>query len=82
MDFLKEILLHVLLNKEVKIEFKGLEVDIDKIIEGECYKALKTIREIICDETLDDSDCFSKIEEIIVLFEKLGIDSGSRHDFL
>lgn len=82
MDIFKEILSHILLNKEVKVEFKNLEIDINKIIEGECYKALNNIRDIICDETLDDSDCFNKIEEIIILFEKLGIESGSRHDFI
>lgn len=82
MDLYKEILLYILLNKEVKVEFKDLDIDINKVIEGECYKALKNIRDIICDETLDDSDCFNKIEEIIILFEKLGIESGSRHDFI
>ena len=82
MDLFKEILSHILLNKEVKVEFKNLEIDINKIIEGECYKALNNIKDIICDETLDDLDCSNKIEEIIILFEKLGIESGSQHDFI
>ena len=47
MDLFKEILSHILLNKEVKVEFKNLEIDINKIIEGECYKALNNISDIV-----------------------------------
>ncbi len=82
MDLFKEILINLLAKEDIKIEFKGLNTDINKVVEGECYKALSRIRDIICDESLDDSDCFNKIEEIVVLFEKLGIESGSRHDFV
>lgn len=47
----------------------------------ECYQALRKIRAIIEDDSFEDRDCFMKIEEIVRLFEELGSDGGSRHDF-
>ena len=56
-------------------------LDVKEIVEMECYRALKRIREILDDESLSDTDCFQKIEEIVCLFESIGSDGGSRHDF-
>ena len=39
------------------------------------------IKHIVQDDSLDDKECFAKIEAIVILFETLGIDSGNRHDF-
>jgi len=44
-------------------------------------KTLLAIRDILADERLSDAECFSKIEAIVSLFEKLGISCGGRHDF-
>ena len=46
-----------------------------------CYNALKEIKRIIEDDTLEDSECFMKIEEIVKVLELYGSDGGSRHDF-
>ena len=81
MELYKEILAHALSYGEVKITFQGQSPDIAQIVEGECYKALQKIKAIICDDSLEDSECFMKIEEIICLFEQLGIHCGTRHDF-
>ena len=42
-----------------------LDLDIKQIIEMECYRALRQIREIISNEDLDDKECFQRIEEIV-----------------
>ena len=55
--------------------------DLKRIVESEAYTALKAIKEIICDDSLEDSDCFDRIEKIVCLFDEMGIDSGGRHDF-
>ncbi|MEE1055782.1 MAG: hypothetical protein UH239_00850 [Acutalibacteraceae bacterium] len=47
----------------------------------ESYKALQKIKTIIEDDSLEDKECFMKIEEIVCLFEALGSDGGNRHDF-
>ena len=44
-------------------------------------RALLKIRDILADDTLDDSACFARIEAIVSLLEDLGIGCGGRHDF-
>ncbi|MBQ8719788.1 MAG: hypothetical protein IJY65_02020 [Clostridia bacterium] len=56
-------------------------MDVERVIENECYKALKGIKEIISDDEIEDKDCFERIEEIVCLLENMGIDLGGRHDF-
>ena len=53
----------------------------DFIVEMQCYMALKKIKAIIEDETLNDASCFQQIEEVVCLLEKMGSDGGFRHDF-
>jgi len=55
--------------------------ELDTLIEMKCYRVLLTIRKILDDDTLDDPACFEKIECIVCLFESIGSDGGSRHDF-
>ena len=68
---------------EHKLEIIKNEVtaEYDRIIEMECYKALSKIKEILEDDALSDSECFTKIEWIISVFEGMGSDCGGRHDF-
>lgn len=65
------------------MEYFRLErlVDVEKIINDRCYRALCQIREILANDALDDRDCFCRIEKIVRVFEDLGSDAGSRHDF-
>lgn len=53
----------------------------EAIVEGVCFQALQEIREIINNDTLDDKECFHRIEKIVTVFEKIGSDGGTRHDF-
>lgn len=50
-------------------------------VETECYKALRKIRDILKNEDNSDEECFARIEEIVGIYEELGSDCGSRHDF-
>ena len=80
MDLYKEILAHALTYGEVKITFPG-DCDLSKIVENKCYQALAKIKAIIQDDSLDDPECFEKIEEIVCALESVGSDGGFRHDF-
>ncbi len=62
-------------------DYKIEKVYADFIVEMHCYMALKRIREILDDDSLDDEACFYKIEEIVCLLESMGSDGGARHDF-
>ena len=50
-------------------------------LEGKCYRALKEIQAVLNDDTLDDPECFMRIEQIVEIFERLGSNGGTRHDF-
>ena len=67
----------------LKSEYSKKEIQkfFECVLEKECYKTLRKIKEIIQNDELDDSDCFAKIENIICLFENMGIDCAGRHDF-
>ncbi len=47
-------------------------------MEGICFQALRRIKDILDQDELDDFEC---IEEIVKVFEKIGSEGGSRHDF-
>ena len=51
------------------------------LVEMECYRALKQIKAIIEDDSLDDPECFFKVEKIVCVFEGIGSNGGNRHDF-
>lgn len=81
MDLYQEILISVLSKEKMQIIFPNLEINAKEIIEMESYKALQKIKEIIQDSSLDDKECFMKIEEIVCIFEALGGSVSNRHDF-
>ena len=81
MKLARDILINVLKDTDVKITFTNLDINAKEIVELTCYQALKEIRKIINDPTLDDASCFSRIEEIVCLLEDIGSNGGSRHDF-
>lgn len=82
MELYQEILCHVLSNETIQVSFPQLQnTDISKIVELECYQALRRIKTILEDDSLTDRECFQQIEEIVCAFEALGSSCGSRHDF-
>lgn len=77
MDLYRKIL------AEYYAEFGGLDDRMDGtvIVQDRCCRAIREIREILMDQTLEDPACFLKIEEIVCVLERMGLDAGSRHDF-
>ncbi len=80
MELWQEIFCRLLGSETLQISFP-LARDLEKCFELECYKALARIRTIIHDNSLDDEECFMKIEEIVCAFEAMGSTGGGRHDF-
>ncbi len=81
LDLWQQIMINVLRERRIDVRFPDLGATVKEIIEGECYKALKEIKEIIDDPYMEDRQCFGKIERIICQFESMGSDGGCRHDF-
>lgn len=81
MELYKEILVHILQSQDVCVTFPDLPIDAEQLAEMVCYEALRRIKAVIEDDSLEDSGCFAKIEEIVCILEQIGSDGGSRHDF-
>ncbi len=77
MKLYQEILAQEFANS-LSVELQG---DLQKIVEMKCYQVLEEIRKVLDDETLDDPECFHKIEKIVCIFEEIGSNGGCRHDF-
>ncbi len=61
-----------------------LRIDTDEIrkqFENECYRTLEIIQRTLKDDTLNDEECFMRIEQIVSLYEEIGSECGVRHDF-
>ena len=53
------------------------EIDEEKIVDTMATKALNEIQKVL----KSDIDDFEMVEEIVLIFEKYGLDAGSCHDF-
>ena len=80
MDLYKDILIEVLQKSTVEVNFKNIRLQPDKVVETECYKALRAIRAILDNDDLDDCECYRRIEMVVCLFEEIGSNGGNRHD--
>ncbi|MBQ8696656.1 MAG: hypothetical protein IJ519_02950 [Clostridia bacterium] len=78
---LEELLLAAVRDGDVRVNISFEAEDLVKIVNGKCYEILSEIQKIVRDDSLDDPECFKKVEEIICLFEREGLRAGSRHDF-
>ena len=67
--------------QNAQITFSDLKLSASEILELQCYQTLRKIQEIVRDDTLEDKECFERIERIICVFEQIGSDGGVRHDF-
>lgn len=81
MELYRDMLCRILESEEYEIILPKWKMSVDEMMELKCYQALNEIKKILEDESLDDSDCFERIEKIIAVFEKLGSGINERHDF-
>ncbi len=65
MELYKNILIKLLRdgNGNVNITFGGR--DPNAMVELVCYRALRQIQDILADETLEDVECYMKIEQVL-----------------
>ncbi len=81
MKLFQDILKEILMEEEVQVVFPNLKMSPSELVEMRCYMALRKIKKTLEDDTLDDKECFAKIEEIVHIFEVMGSDCGTRHEF-
>jgi len=80
MELWQEILGALLASEAAEIRFPQIE-NVEKLFSDQCYLALCEIKMIIENRAYTDAECFMRIEEILRVFERMGSDSGGRHDF-
>ena len=80
-ELLGDIIARTIAAGKIRISFDGMECTMAEIVEGECFQAIQKIQAILADDTLDDPECFYRIEKIICVLEEIGSNGGSRHDF-
>ena len=80
MELYKDILCTLLQNETVEVRFPDLTLSAD-FFGTVCYRTLQKIKTAIEDDTIDDPECFAKIEEIMQIFEELCGKLPQRHDF-
>ena len=80
MDLWQEMLCEMAAGGGEEVRFPQLS-DVEGLLEKRCYQALSEIKMILDDDSLSDRACFFKIEAIVRVFEEMGSDGGSRHDF-
>ena len=78
MEILQRMTADMISRGEVKLT---LSPDTVRYLENRCFEVLARIREILADDSLDDPECFQRIEKIVCELENIGVDCGSRHDF-
>ena len=82
MNSLLEELIHTAIRDgDVKVTVSFDADDLVEIVNKKCYTILSEIQKIVRDNTIDDPECFMKVEELVCLFEREEISAGSRHDF-
>ena len=80
MELIRELFVSFLKSGALEIAISN-NADFESFAERRCCKMLEEIRQIIREETLEDKECFERIEKIVRLLESNGIDCGDRHDF-
>lgn len=78
MELFEEILLHHLKKNQGA---QGFPADPQALVHDTAYQALNAIRLILERDDLEDPECFRRIEKIVRVFERIGSDCGTRHDF-
>ena len=81
MEAYRDILAQTLAAEAVRGRLSDLPAEPEVLVEMKCFQAIRRIQEILQDETLNDRECFLRIEEIVCCLEDLGLSCGIRHDF-
>lgn len=79
MDWQEKELARIALNRPREAPVSAEEICRAK--KTRAYRLLRGIQEALQEDTLQDPECFWRIEYLVCLFEENGLDAGVRHDF-
>jgi hypothetical protein len=81
MELYQELLLRALEEGKVSVKLSGFDLDLNQMVEAQCYQMIKEIKGVLEDGSLDDPECFERIEKIVCVLEENGISCSGRHDW-
>ena len=81
MELCRDIFANFLSEYYIETVVPLLEEKLKEIAEMKCCRALQKIKAVVENDSLDDPECFMKIEEIVRALEEIGSNGGNRHDF-
>lgn len=81
MELYAEMLTKILAGTSMEIRFPDLDKELPELLRSAEHIALYRIKEIVEDDSIDDEECFERIELIMETLEEAGILCVNRHDF-
>lgn len=81
MEFALKVLAKMLIDQGAQVTISCKEKALEQLMQDRCCQALREIRDVLADDTLEDPECFRRIERIVEIYEELGLNTGLRHDF-
>lgn len=81
MELYSEMLTKVLTGTLMEIKFPDLDEELPDLLRSAERIALSRIKEIVEDDSIDDRECFERIEMIVEVLEQAGVSCANRHDF-
>lgn len=79
MEPINEILVRLLSQQTMRVEFPGLDMErLEQAMAQKGFSLLLEIQSVLADDALSDFDC---VEKLVRIFEREDIPCGSRHDF-
>lgn len=81
MELQQALLLNLLSRYDLQVSFPDLDGSLSALADSQAINTLSQIQAILRDDTLDDPECFHRIEAIVSLLEGVGIDCEGRHDW-
>ncbi|MBQ8342059.1 MAG: hypothetical protein IJY22_06785 [Clostridia bacterium] len=81
MELYQEVLTYMFGHLNTSEQREALGAVIREGVNAQCFRILQEIRAVVRDTTLEDPQCFEKIEQIVSIFEQYALDAGARHDF-
>lgn len=74
MEPYEKILFELLKNNKITVIFTDFKQNFQNIFQTKCCMAVNKIKTVINDDSLDDTERFMKIEEIVCLLDDFGSD--------
>lgn len=78
MDLLQEIIEKIKKDDAENLILPNSQISIKPILAFRCYVALKSIKAVLDNDSLNEDDCWLNIKHIVDIFEELGSDCKNK----